>query len=72
MSDTRRFDSIEKVVKDTVRKLDDTRSTTLSRIATHTHTGGVGTFEYLILTDQTTGDQYFLYIDNGVISASPV
>lgn len=72
MTDSRRFDSIERVVKDTVRKLEDTRSTALSRIATHTHTGGVGTFNHLILTDQTTGAQYFLYINNGSIFADPV
>lgn len=40
MSEVRRFDGLEKVVKDTARRLEDTRSTTLARIATHTHPVG--------------------------------
>jgi hypothetical protein len=35
--DARRFDSIERVVRDGRRKLDDVESTVLTRLATHTH-----------------------------------
>ena len=42
MSDTRRFDSLERVVRDTRRLLDDTSGTVLARLGTHTHPGGGG------------------------------
>src|SRR5690606_30889075 len=42
MSDIRRFDSIERVVRDTRRELQDVKSTVLSRLASHTHPGGGG------------------------------
>jgi len=37
VSDTRRFDSLERVVRDTRRLLDDTSGTVLARLGTHTH-----------------------------------
>lgn len=37
--DVRRFDQIERVVRDTRRKVDDVESTVLARLATHTHNG---------------------------------
>ncbi len=39
--DPRRFDQIEKVVRDTRRGLDDTTATILARLAAHTHAGGI-------------------------------
>jgi len=42
MSETRRFDSLERVVRDTRRLLDDTATTVLARLGTHTHSGGGG------------------------------
>lgn len=42
MSETRRFDHIERVVRDERRRLDDFRSTVLARMGTHTHGGGGG------------------------------
>lgn len=36
-TDPRRFDSIEKVVRDERRRLDDTASTVLARLSAHTH-----------------------------------
>ncbi len=52
MSDVRRFDSIERVVRDQRRRLDDTVSTVLSRLATHTHPGmgGGGVTDHGALT----------------------
>jgi hypothetical protein len=38
-TDPRRFDRIERVVRDERRKLDDIKSTVLSRLASHTHSG---------------------------------
>lgn len=38
MADQRRFDGIEKVVRDARRKLDDVESTVLTRLASHAHT----------------------------------
>lgn len=40
MSDTRRFDSLERVVRDTRQRLDDTSGTVLARLGSHTHPGG--------------------------------
>lgn len=40
MSDVRNFDSLERVVRDQRRKLDDVESTVMARLATHTHAGG--------------------------------
>jgi hypothetical protein len=40
MADQRRFDTIERVVRDTRRGLDDLQSTVMSRLASHTHAGG--------------------------------
>lgn len=42
MSDARRFDQLERVVRDTRRQLDDLTSTILARLGTHTHPGGGG------------------------------
>jgi len=42
MSETRRFDSLERVVRDTRRLLDDTSGTVLARLGSHTHSGGGG------------------------------
>lgn len=39
MTDARRFDQIEKVVRDTRRTMEDTRSTVLARLGSHTHDG---------------------------------
>ena len=37
MSDVRRFDSIERVVRDQRRKVDDLQSTVMARLASHVH-----------------------------------
>lgn len=37
MSSVRRFDGIERTVRDTRRKLDDVESTVMTRLATHVH-----------------------------------
>lgn len=42
MSDARRFDQLERVVRDTRAKVDDTTATVLSRLSSHTHAGGGG------------------------------
>ena len=42
MSETRRFDSLERVVRDTRRLVDDTATTVLARLGSHTHPGGAG------------------------------
>lgn len=49
MSDVRRFDSLERVVRDSRRRLDDFQSTVMSRLASHTHpdSGGGGHVESL-------------------------
>ena len=36
-SDIRRFDSIERVVRDQRRRVDDLQSTVMARLATHVH-----------------------------------
>jgi len=42
LSETRRFDSLERVVRDTRRLVDDTATTVLARLGSHTHPGGAG------------------------------
>lgn len=77
-ADPRRFDGLERVVRDTRRELNSLKTTVLARLGLHVHTDTTEDLEFtdsatgVILVDRVTGSRYRLTVSSGTLSVELV